>query len=125
MAGEVAEERWSPLQGVRSVLLSVLLLLDNAEINSPANVDASVMYRDDKPAFVERVKEDVERSKADIPDGFVMPTGEEEVRQDKIMDDDDFWAASDEEDFGGSDSDADMNEFDEEDDEEEESAEDQ
>lgn len=43
-SGEEASERWSPLQGAESVLRSVLLLLDDPEINSPANVDASVLY---------------------------------------------------------------------------------
>ncbi len=46
MSGEEASERWSPLQGAESVLRSVLLLLDDPEIGSPANVDAGVMYRD-------------------------------------------------------------------------------
>jgi len=72
MSGETAGERWSPAQRVESVLLSILSLLDDAEVSSPANVDASVMYRDDRPAFEARVKRDVDASRKDIPDGFIM-----------------------------------------------------
>lgn len=104
MSGEAASERWSPLQGVESVLRSVLLLLDDPEISSPANVDASVTYRDDREAYDKRALETVSKSKKDIPPGFVMPTSFEEHPAEKVTDDDDFWAESDElEDFGGSD----------------------
>ncbi|RYP05159.1 hypothetical protein DL765_009921 [Monosporascus sp. GIB2] len=116
-SGEQASERWSPLQGVESVLRSVLLLLDDPEINSPANVDASVMYRDDRAAYNRKAKETVEKSKGDIPQGFVMPSSLEPPPPPKTADDDAaFWAESDEElDFGGSDtgSDNEMAEFDE------------
>jgi len=44
-SGEKPEERWSPVQSVRSILLSVISLLNEPNTFSPANVDASVMYR--------------------------------------------------------------------------------
>jgi ubiquitin-conjugating enzyme E2 R len=104
MSGEHASERWSPLQGVESVLRSVLLLLDDPEINSPANVDAGVMYRDDRAAYNKRAAEIVEKSKSDIPAGFVMPTTLVEMPPKSVDDEAAFWAESDEElDFGGSD----------------------
>ncbi|KAM7217901.1 Ubiquitin-conjugating enzyme/RWD-like protein [Rhypophila decipiens] len=104
MSGEDASERWSPLQGAESVLRSVLLLLDSPEINSPANVDAGVMYRDRRAEYNKKAQETVERSKKDIPAGFVMPRSFEPAPPPKPENDDDFWAASDEEfDFGGSD----------------------
>jgi ubiquitin-conjugating enzyme E2 R len=120
MSGESAGERWSPAQRVESVLISILSLLDDAEISSPANVDASVMLRDDTEAFKARVKQDVEASKKDIPEGFVLPTHESSKPVvEKI--DDDFWNDSDAEDVdfddfddfddaaNGSESDADLN----------------
>lgn len=105
MSGEQASERWSPLQGAESVLRSVLLLLDDPEINSPANVDASLLYRDHRPEYNKKARELVERSKKDIPDGFVVPQDFEPPPPPKPeSEDDDFWAGSDEEfDFGGSD----------------------
>ncbi len=125
MSGEQASERWSPLQGVESVLRSVLLLLDDPEINSPANVDASVQYRDKPEAYARKAKEAVETSKRDIPAGFVMPTSFEAAPPTKMDDDDAFWADSDEDlDFGGSDTgddddDQEASEEEEEDEEEE------
>ncbi|KAH6626442.1 ubiquitin-conjugating enzyme/RWD-like protein [Chaetomium sp. MPI-SDFR-AT-0129] len=104
-SGEEASERWSPLQGAESVLRSVLLLLDDPEINSPANVDAGVMYRDRRAEYHEKAAEVVARSKKDVPEGFEMPTSFEAAPPPKQDNDDDFWAGSSDEefDFGGSD----------------------
>jgi len=105
MAGELASERWSPVQTVESVLLSVLSLLDDAEVSSPANVDAGVMLRNSPAQYAEMVKKDLEASKKDIPEGFSMPRHEDAFKTKK---EDDYlmsWEDSDaEDDFGGSDS---------------------
>ncbi|KAL2163090.1 hypothetical protein VTH06DRAFT_6926 [Thermothelomyces fergusii] len=121
MSGEDASERWSPLQGAESVLRSVLLLLDDPEINSPANVDASVMYRDRRDEYYAKARETVERSKNDIPEGFEMPASFEAAPPPKPENDDDFWAGSSDEefDFDGSDT-GDDEEMDYEEEEEEE-----
>uniref|UniRef100_A0A8C4WZ71 Cell division cycle 34 n=1 Tax=Eptatretus burgeri TaxID=7764 RepID=A0A8C4WZ71_EPTBU len=44
-SGELPSERWNPTQNVRTILLSVISLLSEPNTFSPANVDASVMYR--------------------------------------------------------------------------------
>lgn len=124
MSGELAAERWSPVQRVESVLLSILSLLDDPEVSSPANVDAGVMLRNKPEQYKEMVKKDLERSKQDIPAGFVMPTHESAFQHKK--DDGDFdmsWEDSDAESFGGSESDVDEDmdsDFEAEDDEDEE-----
>lgn len=108
MSGESAAERWSPVQRVETVLISVLSLLDDAEVSSPANVDAGVMLRNNPAQYKEMVKKDLEASKSDIPEGFVMPTHESAWK--KKEDEGDFdmsWEDSDVESFGGSDSDED------------------
>ena len=106
MSGESAAERWSPVQRVETVLISVLSLLDDAEVSSPANVDAGVMLRNKPDQYKEMVKKDLETSKQDIPSDYVMPTHESAFQTKK--DDGDFdmsWEDSDVESFGGSDSD--------------------
>lgn len=113
MSGESASERWSPLQGVESVLRSVLLLLDDPEINSPANVDAGVLYRDDRKEYDERAKKAVEESRQHIPDGYTMPKTFESApppKQEEMATD--FWVDSDEEIDFGSESDEDMDDDD-------------
>lgn len=95
MSGETAGERWSPAQRVESVLISILSLLDDAEISSPANVDASVMLRDRKEDFKARVQKDVDGSKKDIPEGFILPTHESTKPKIEEKVDDDFWQDSD------------------------------
>lgn len=126
-SGELASERWSPLQGVETVLRSILLLLDDPEISSPANVDAGVMYRDDRAQYNEKAKESVKVSHQDIPEGFTMPKTLDEAPPAKVADDDAFWVESDTEDnFGASaSSDGEDAEMDDEDGEEQESEEDQ
>lgn len=108
MSGETAAERWSPAQRSESVLLSIISLLDDAECSSPANVDAGVMLRKEPETFKKQVKEDVDASKKDIPEGFIMPTSDVSPKKVEKEDDRDFWVDSDDEDdFGGSDTDAD------------------
>ena len=106
MSGETAAERWSPVQSVESVLISILSLLDDAETSSPANVDASVMLRQNTDQFKKMIKKDLEVSKKDIPEGFVMPRHEDAFKTKKEEEILMNWEDSDQEDdFGGSDSD--------------------
>lgn len=44
---EHISERWNPSHSVNSVLMSVLTLLNSPNFESPANVDASVMWQKD------------------------------------------------------------------------------
>lgn len=44
-SGEHPSERWNPTQTVRTILMSIISLLNEPNCSSPANVDASVMYR--------------------------------------------------------------------------------
>lgn len=121
-SGELASERWNVLHGVESVLRSVLLLLDDPEINSPANVDASVLYRDRRDEYDARAKETVAKTQRDVPEGLHMPsTADLTPAPVKPAEDDaDFWNETDEEeDFGGSDSDADMDDFEDDDEDDE------
>lgn len=118
MSGEMAGERWSPVQRVESVLISVLSLLDDAECSSPANVDAGVQLRNDPEGYKKRVAEDREKSKEDIPAGFSMPTHETAFKKEEKVED--FsWSDSEAEDDFGSDDDEEMFDDDEGTDEEE------
>ncbi|KAK2877315.1 hypothetical protein FQN49_001242 [Arthroderma sp. PD_2] len=112
MSGELASERWSPAQRVESVLISIVSLLDDAEVSSPANVEAGVQLRSNPGAYKKRVKLEVERSMMDIPAGYEMPTSHDAMiapPTKPVERDEDFWVDSGDEDsfeemFGGSDS---------------------
>ncbi|XP_055717423.1 ubiquitin-conjugating enzyme E2 R2-like [Salvelinus fontinalis] len=80
-SGELASERWNPTQNVRTILLSVISLLNEPNTFSPANVDASVMYRkwrDSKGKdreYAEIIRKQVHATKADAErDGVKVPT---------------------------------------------------
>ncbi len=131
-SGELDAETWSPAQSVESVLISIVSLLEDPNISSPANVDAAVEWKKDHEAYKKRVDLDVQRSKQDIPEGFIMPkastayVGESEPPKVEEEVGDEFWVYdSDEEEMEEDDlesyeSDSLMDNNDEEEEEEEE-----
>ncbi|XP_034438632.1 ubiquitin-conjugating enzyme E2 R2-like [Hippoglossus hippoglossus] len=79
-SGELPSERWNPTQNVRTILLSVISLLNEPNTFSPANVDASVMYRkwrDSKGKdreYIEIIRKQVLGTTADAErDGVKVP----------------------------------------------------
>ncbi|XP_028915878.1 ubiquitin-conjugating enzyme E2 R2 isoform X2 [Ornithorhynchus anatinus] len=80
-SGELPSERWNPTQNVRTILLSVISLLNEPNTFSPANVDASVMFRkwrDSKgkdKEYAEIIRKQVLATKAEAEkDGVKVPT---------------------------------------------------
>lgn len=72
---ERVEERWSPVQSVRSVLLSVLAMLSEPNTESPANVDAAKLFSQNPTAFREQARREVARSLGlPAPPQGVLPT---------------------------------------------------
>jgi ubiquitin-conjugating enzyme E2 G1 len=63
---EKAEERWRPVLGVEQILISVISMLNEPNIESPANIDASVMFRDHRDKYEQKVRELVLKSMEDI-----------------------------------------------------------
>jgi len=64
-SGELPEERWNPAQRIRTILLSVISLLNEPNTFSPANVDASVAYRKWKEGSDDTFKKKVLKSVAE------------------------------------------------------------
>ncbi|XP_060939796.1 ubiquitin-conjugating enzyme E2 R1-like [Limanda limanda] len=80
-SGELPSERWNPTQNVRTILLSVISLLNEPNTFSPANVDASVMYRKWRESkgkdreYVEIIRKQVLATKPEAErDGVKVPT---------------------------------------------------
>ena len=63
---ESAEERWRPILGVESVLVSVLSMLCDPNIESPANIDAAKQLRDEPKEFKRAVRRVVRQSADDM-----------------------------------------------------------
>ena len=59
---ESADERWRPILGVESILISVMSLFSDPNDDSPANVDAAKEWRENNKAFKRRVRRTVEKS---------------------------------------------------------------
>lgn len=116
-SGELPAERWNPTQTVRTILLSVISMLNEPNTSSAANVDASVLYRkwiekkDDR--YVKCIRKQVENSRLEAErDGIKVPTTLEEYCQtqkqpttsassdicDDLYDDDDGYQYDDDDD---------------------------
>ncbi|GIQ82145.1 hypothetical protein KIPB_003231 [Kipferlia bialata] len=59
---ETADLRWRPIHTVRSILVSVLSLLAEPNIDSPADIDAAKLFRDDKRKWRREVRKTVRLS---------------------------------------------------------------
>jgi len=97
MSGELASERWMPTQTVASIMLSVISMLNDPNLSSPANVEASVMYRDRRAEFMERCAALVALAKRNVPAHVKIPHPESNEQERKrammkhsAMDADDF-----------------------------------
>ncbi|CAI9734117.1 Hypothetical predicted protein [Octopus vulgaris] len=80
-SGELPSERWNPTQNVRTILLSIISLLNEPNTYSPANVDASVMYRKWRDSrgrdkeYENIIRKQVQATIADAEkDGVTVPT---------------------------------------------------
>lgn len=54
---EKASERWSPIQSVEKILISVMSMLAEPNDESPANVDAARMWRERRADYEKLVRE--------------------------------------------------------------------
>lgn len=59
---EQANERWSPVHSVESIVLSIISMLSSPNDESPANIDAAKQWREDKDGFKKRVARIVRKS---------------------------------------------------------------
>ncbi|KAI8337220.1 ubiquitin-conjugating enzyme E2 7 [Chlamydoabsidia padenii] len=59
---EQANERWSPVHTVETILLSVISMLSSPNDESPANIEAAKDYREDYAQFKKKVQRLVRRS---------------------------------------------------------------
>ena len=59
---EKASERWSPIQSVEKILISVMSMLAEPNDESPANVDAARMWREKRSEYEDTVRRLVRKS---------------------------------------------------------------
>lgn len=59
---ETAAERWSPVQSVETIMISIISMLSSPNDESPANVDAAKEFREDKEGFRKKVSRIVRKS---------------------------------------------------------------
>ncbi|VDO19742.1 unnamed protein product [Heligmosomoides polygyrus] len=63
---ESSSERWSPVQSIEKILLSVVSMLAEPNDESPANVNAAKMWREDRQQF-ERIADNLVRKTLCLP----------------------------------------------------------
>ncbi|XBW34687.1 hypothetical protein QEN19_000255 [Hanseniaspora menglaensis] len=76
---DILQNRWTPTYDVSSILTSIQSLFNDPNPESPANVEAANLYKDNKMLYLEKVKECVELSwQDDIEDDDEEDDDEEE-----------------------------------------------
>lgn len=65
---ESASERWSPVQTPETILLSVISMLGSPNDESPANIEAGKLWRNDRKEFRKRVRRCVRDSQENFGD---------------------------------------------------------
>ena len=55
-AQERADERWRPILGVDAIIVSVVSMLNSPNIDSPANMEAALDFRDNISNYNKRVR---------------------------------------------------------------------
>ena len=58
---EHASERWSPIQSVEKILISVMSMLAEPNDESPANVEAAKMWREHRSEYEQKVRDEVRK----------------------------------------------------------------
>ena len=53
---DILDKAWTPAMSINAALVSIRSLLDDPNIDSPANIAAAVLFRDNKDAYEARVK---------------------------------------------------------------------
>ena len=59
---DILQNRWSPTYDVAAILTSIQSLLNDPNTSSPANVEASNLYKDNRREYTKKVRETVEKS---------------------------------------------------------------
>ncbi|EFA76590.1 ubiquitin-conjugating enzyme E2 [Heterostelium album PN500] len=59
---ETSAERWSPVQSVEKILLSVVSMFSEPNVDSPANIEAAKLWRQDRDAYRDKIKQIVRKS---------------------------------------------------------------
>ncbi|CDO55218.1 similar to Saccharomyces cerevisiae YGL058W RAD6 Ubiquitin-conjugating enzyme (E2) [Geotrichum candidum] len=59
---DILQNRWSPTYDVAAILTSIQSLLNDPNTSSPANVEASNLYKEHRNQYVKRVRMTVEKS---------------------------------------------------------------
>jgi len=59
---ESIDEKWRPILSVEAVIVSVMSMLSEPNFGSPANIDASTMWKNDPEGYKKKVKKLVRKS---------------------------------------------------------------
>ena len=59
---EKSSERWRPVHTINSILLSIISLLFDPNDESPANIEAAKLWREDKTLYQKQVNKDIRKT---------------------------------------------------------------
>ncbi|VVU94745.1 Ubiquitin-conjugating enzyme [seawater metagenome] len=59
---DILQNKWTPVQDIKSVLISIQSLLTDPNIDSPANMQAADLYKNDRKQYNKKVRKYAEES---------------------------------------------------------------
>lgn len=86
---DILQNKWSPTYDVAAILTSIQSLLNDPNTASPANVEASELFKDHRSQYNKRVRQTVEKSWNDIDDEDDDDDDDDEDDDEDDDDDDD------------------------------------
>lgn len=57
-----AEEKWLPVHTIQSIVLSMLLVIQDPNLESPANIEAAKVLRENKREYFRRVRKELAKA---------------------------------------------------------------
>jgi len=57
---EREDERWRSIFNVRYIFIVIIAILNESNLDSAANIDAAKLYREDKKAYYQKIRKDME-----------------------------------------------------------------
>jgi ubiquitin-conjugating enzyme E2 A len=68
---DILQDQWSEVMSIEKILISIRSLLNDPNVNSPANPEAALLYKEHRHEFYQRIRNDIDKQ---LNEKFVLLT---------------------------------------------------
>jgi ubiquitin-protein ligase len=58
---DILQDQWSEVMSIEKILISIRSLLNEPNVNSPANPEAALLYKEHRNEFNQRIRDDIDK----------------------------------------------------------------